>query len=118
MNQNYWEKKNELTSTPFFSSVFPRNRFMEILRYFHLSNNNDTDSNGRLVKFGNILSQLLSNFSNAVKPGRDLCIDESLVKFKGRLSFKMYIPSKRSRFGIKVHTYIKEILRIYIQHKQ
>ena len=31
----------------------------------------------------------------------DICIDESLLMWKGRLSWKQYIPSKRSRFGIK-----------------
>jgi len=32
---------------------------------------------------------------------QNLYIDESLLLFKGRLSFKQYIPAKRSRFGIK-----------------
>jgi len=31
----------------------------------------------------------------------NICIDESLLLFKGRLSFRQYIPSKASRFGIK-----------------
>ena len=36
-------------------------------------------------------------------PGKYLSMDESLVLFKGRLSFKQYISSKRSRFGIKLY---------------
>jgi hypothetical protein len=28
-------------------------------------------------------------------------VDESLLIWKGRLSWKVYIPSKRARFGIK-----------------
>lgn len=35
-------------------------------------------------------------------PFQDLCIDESLLLWKGRLSFKQFIPSERSRFGIKL----------------
>ena len=35
-------------------------------------------------------------------PGKDVCIDESLVIFKGRLNFQQYIKSKRVRFGIKL----------------
>jgi hypothetical protein len=31
----------------------------------------------------------------------NVCIDESLLLFKGNLSFRQYIPSKASRFGIK-----------------
>lgn len=44
---------------------------------------------------------LRKSFSDAFHPYQDLCIDESLMLYKGRLSFKQYIPSKRSRFGIK-----------------
>ena len=36
-------------------------------------------------------------------PGKSLSMDESLVLFKGRLSFKQYINSKRARFGIKLY---------------
>lgn len=36
-----------------------------------------------------------------MQPTDSLCIDESLVKCIGRLSFKQYIPNKRDRFGIK-----------------
>lgn len=35
-------------------------------------------------------------------PHQNLCIDESIIVFKGRLIFKQFIPSKRHRFGIKM----------------
>ncbi|XP_077368563.1 uncharacterized protein LOC144013470 [Festucalex cinctus] len=35
-------------------------------------------------------------------PGRDICVDEQLVSFRGRCSFKQYIPSKPAKYGIKV----------------
>ena len=35
-------------------------------------------------------------------PGKYLSMDESPVLFKERLSFKLYISSKRARFGIKL----------------
>ncbi|XP_021953595.1 piggyBac transposable element-derived protein 3 [Folsomia candida] len=38
----------------------------------------------------------------AIHAGKDLCTDESLFPFKGRLSFKQYNPKKRSRFGVKL----------------
>ena len=33
--------------------------------------------------------------------GKDVCIDESLLLWKGRLKWKRYIPLKRGRFGIE-----------------
>jgi hypothetical protein len=35
-------------------------------------------------------------------PSEHLSIDEVIVKFKGRVVFKQYIPKKRKRFGIKM----------------
>lgn len=34
-------------------------------------------------------------------PHQPLYIDESILKFKSRLTFTQYIPSKRHRFGVK-----------------
>jgi hypothetical protein len=50
---------------------------------------------------GNFLPSLLHNFNLCINPGEYLCVDESLMAFKGRLSFRQYNPLKRSRFGIK-----------------
>ena len=35
-------------------------------------------------------------------PGENIAVDEELVKYRGRLTFKQYIESKRARFGIKL----------------
>ncbi|ROL45244.1 Zinc finger BED domain-containing protein 1 [Anabarilius grahami] len=44
----------------------------------------------------------MATFGQMFVPHRDLCIDESLLLWKGRLGFRQYIPSKRKRFGIKL----------------
>jgi len=59
------------------------------------------DNTDRFVKLGDFLPSLLSNFKSSVNPGEFLCLDESLLGYKGRLSFRQYNPMKRSRFGIK-----------------
>jgi len=41
-------------------------------------------------------------FAEAYTPGKNITVDEGLVKFNGRLSFKQYIPMKPDKFGIKV----------------
>jgi len=45
---------------------------------------------------------LNQQFSSTIKPGKNLCIDESLMLWKGRLKFKQFLPLKRHRFGIKL----------------
>ncbi|XP_054274551.1 piggyBac transposable element-derived protein 4-like [Macrosteles quadrilineatus] len=34
---------------------------------------------------------------------KEICVDESLIKFRGRLSYIQFNPSKRARFGIKIY---------------
>lgn len=94
----FWTKCS-LRQTPIFGEVMARDRYTSILAMLHFSDNRQPV--GRLKKLQAILEPLRKAFKNAYTPGRNLCIDESLLLFKGRLLFKQYIPSKRSRFGIK-----------------
>lgn len=96
---DYW-CTNPLISTPIFSQYFSRNRYKDVLRFLHFCDNNNS-SEDRSNKIKEIFSALKQKWSTSFSPGRNLCIDESLLKWKGRLNFKQYIPSKRSRFGIK-----------------
>ncbi|KAJ8353464.1 hypothetical protein SKAU_G00210310 [Synaphobranchus kaupii] len=54
-----------------------------------------------LNKIRNVFNALTSAFKRSFIPYKDLCVDESLMLWKGRLGFWQYIPSKRHRFGIK-----------------
>lgn len=54
----------------------------------------------RFIKLGTFITDLVKNVKSAVLPGEFLCLDESLLGYKGRLSFKQFNPMKRARFGI------------------
>ena len=41
-------------------------------------------------------------FSKFYNPSEHLSVDEVIVKLKGRVLLKQYIPKKRKRFGIKM----------------
>ena len=47
---------------------------------------------------------MLLNFQKTYTPSRDISVDESLMAYKGRLSWVQYIASKRARFGVKFYT--------------
>nr|CAI5821426.1 unnamed protein product [Callosobruchus analis] len=44
---------------------------------------------------------LISQFQNAYGPNKELSLDESLLHFRGRLSFRVYIKGKKDKYGIK-----------------
>lgn len=85
------------------SKYMSRDRYLIILRLLHFSDNTQPPVHGKLNKIKNVIDMFRAQFSSSFKPFRNLCIDESLLLFKGQLGFKMFIPSKRSRFGIKLY---------------
>jgi hypothetical protein len=102
----YWST-NELYHTAIFSQVMSRDRCMLLLKFLHFANNDNIDltdpNRDRLHKIREFLDLMKENFQNVLEPGQHICVDESLVLFKGRLQFKQYITSKRARFGIKFY---------------
>ena len=51
--------------------------------------------------------QMINSYNNRLQalytPGPHLTIDEMLIEFHGRVSFKQYIPSKPGKFGLKMY---------------
>lgn len=97
----YWTTR-EIDETPIFARIMPRSRFLLLMQMFHLNNNDLQTDNDRMHKFFPLYVTLLRRYQATFYPYKKLCIDESIVQWKGRLSFKQYIPSKRHRFGIKL----------------
>ena len=103
----YWST-DSFYHTPVFSQVMPRLRFQLLQRFLHFQDNQDPTYNpndpdrDRLFKVRTIVNMIRERFNSVYYPPENLTIDESLVLYKGRLLFKQYIKSKRSRFGIKM----------------
>ena len=71
-------------------------------KFLHFCNNQELPENyNKTAKIQPVLEMLNKRFKLLINLERDLSIDESLLLWKGRLSWKQYIPKKRSRFGIK-----------------
>ena len=99
--QDYWST-DPLLITLTFGQYFTRNRYYDILRFMHFTNNEVISNTNRLEKIKPIVDDFKRKFPNCLNPAKNLCVDESLVLWKGRLGFKQYIPYKRHRFGIKL----------------
>lgn len=65
------------------------------------STTNDTASSDRLCRLKPIIENLNSKFQANYVLSKNVCIDESLILWKGSLKFKQYIRSKAAKFGIK-----------------
>jgi len=102
----YWST-DELFYTPVFSSVMSRDRFLILTRFLHFADNSCCDvsdpNRDRLYKIRPVIDFIKSRCRDVYYPSTELCVDESLVLFKGRLSFRQFIKTKRARFGIKIY---------------
>ena len=85
----------------------PRNRFKTINRFLHLADNAFLRRRGDpnydpIFKVRPIVEHMKTRFRQYFVPHKCLAIDEAMIKFNGRLKFKQYMPSKPTKFGIKV----------------
>jgi len=98
--KEYWQTKNTIP-TPIFGRNMSRNRYALLLQYLHFSRNVERPPDPT-YKLGKVLPYLKNKIRSAFIPHQKVNIDESLVLFRGRIHFRQFIPSKRSRFGMKV----------------
>lgn len=97
----YWST-NDVIGHPFPRTVLSRNRFELILQMLHFSRNDEANKTDRLHRIRDLLERFNERFQMHYTPGEDiLCIDESVVPFRGRIIFRQYNKQKRHKYGIK-----------------
>ena len=104
--EDYWKKDSRLRYSPIADRI-SRDRYRELARYLHFVNNDTIQPRGspnydKLGKVRPVIKFLSDRFSAVYEPGRDLAVDEAMIKFQGRSSLKQYMPMKPVKRGIKV----------------
>lgn len=69
--------------------MLPRDRFLQIWRHLHVSNNAEHPTRGQAGydpthKIQPLVDLLNECFTGKYNIGRDLCVDESMIGFKGQ----------------------------------
>lgn len=98
---HYWSNDPAYLQT-FPKAVMPRNRFELLLRMLHFVDNEKHNGSNRLNKIQPIIDILETNYKKYYNPSEDICIDESLIPFRGRIVFRQYLKQKRHKYGIKI----------------
>jgi Transposase IS4 len=102
----YWSTST-LFATPAFGTMMTRNRYCLILKVLHFCNNDfmlskDSPDYDRLFKIRDVYNSMTNSFVDAYLPGKDIAIDEGMVRWFGR-GFRTYLPSKRAKYGMKAY---------------
>lgn len=87
--------------------VMAKNRFEEISQFLHLNDTSREPARGeanfdRLYKCRPTLTAVLRNVQRCYLPTKNISVDEGMIAFKGRLSFRQYLLAKPTKYGIKV----------------
>ena len=95
--KDYWST-DETINFPFFRSLFTRDRFFQIFGMLYVG---DPDSINKCGKIQPFLDRLCPVFEAAFTPSKQIAVDESVITFKGRVSFRQYRKGKPHPWGIK-----------------
>ena len=98
----HWQNECDLIETPGVSLIISRVRFEQIFRYLHLVDNSQDPGNGKLFKVRHFVDLVTTQFSANYTLHQPVTIDEAMIPFKGRLTFKQYMKNKPTQWGIKV----------------
>ena len=97
----YWQQAADCRNSV-ATNFMTRDRFDEIMCYFHLADNNQLNKEDKFAKlrprFDNLNRSFLARFCSETR----LSIDESMVPYFGHHGCKQFIRGKPIRFGYKI----------------
>ena len=97
-----YRTNDKIFETPGFRKTISQNKLVLIEKYIHLFDISELgESHNRSSKIRPIHKYIVERWQSLLTLGRDVSIDEALVLWKGRLSWKQFIRTNRARFDIK-----------------
>ena len=98
---NYWSKHQSMGNA-LIKSAFSRDRFKLIMSKLYVAEPDKPSQASKLYYVEDLLLCLKSTFMKYRQNSPFQSIDKSMTKFKGRCSFKQYLPMKPVKRGIKL----------------
>lgn len=93
------------TGRDVFRSTMSQKRFLFLLsclRFDNAQTREERKQSNPAAAIAMIFNTLIENSQKNYTVGTSVCIDEMLVPFRGRCKFRMYMPLKPTKYGIKV----------------
>jgi len=99
--RHYWDGATDMCNDLVKNSM-RRNRFEQILRFFHCADNSAPNPQDKMWKLRPLVKMVQNNCRKNFIPEQQLSFDESMIKYFGRHGCKQFIRGKPIRFGYKV----------------
>lgn len=116
--RDYWTTRP--MQMPHLREIMSRNRFQQINKFLHFTSNKNLLTSGhqrKIEKVEPVITHCNNRFRDLYIPAQHLSLDEFLLLWKGRLSWKQCIRSKAARFGIKSFELCEAETGYLLQHR-
>ncbi|XP_069670943.1 piggyBac transposable element-derived protein 4-like isoform X1 [Periplaneta americana] len=93
------------TGRDVFRCTLSMKRFLFLLTALQFDNPDDREERKkeeRTAAISKIFELFIENSQICYSPGASVCVDEILVPFRGKCMFRMYMPKKPAKYGLKV----------------
>ena len=88
-----------------FNNSMPRDRFLTITRIMRFDKREtrlQRRERDKLAPLREVITKFTAKCKSAYRPGPQVCVDEQLVVYRGRCPFKVYMPNKPGKYGMKI----------------
>ncbi|XP_047531408.1 piggyBac transposable element-derived protein 4-like [Vanessa atalanta] len=96
---------NDGSGRNIFRATIAMRRFLVLLVALRFDNFADREKRKRTdpaCAITEMINLFVENSQKNYNPGANMTIDEMLIAFRGRCKFKMYMPSKPAKYGLKM----------------
>ncbi|GBP83123.1 PiggyBac transposable element-derived protein 4 [Eumeta japonica] len=100
----YSRPRSQMAQEEIYRCTMSKNRFetlLNCLRFDDASTRDERRSTDKAAPISELFDKLIQNCKEVCSIGSYTCI-EMLVGFRGRCSFKMYMPKKPNKYGLKI----------------
>ncbi|XP_012224550.2 piggyBac transposable element-derived protein 4, partial [Linepithema humile] len=97
--ERLWDRSN---GTTVYRCVMSRTRFMFLSTCLRFDEKNIRDNADKFAPICKLWNSFINNCQQYYKPHNNCTVDEQLLGFRGRCSFRMYIKSKPDKYGLKI----------------
>ncbi|XP_050523011.1 piggyBac transposable element-derived protein 4-like [Daktulosphaira vitifoliae] len=100
---------NDGLSPEYFRAVMPKARFyilLRAMRFDDIGTRAQRKQFDKLAAIRSIFDEFVLRCENYYTVWANVTIDEMLESFRGRCSFRVYIPSKPNKYGIKIQALV------------
>lgn len=101
--KHFWN--DEKRKWPICSALFGFDRYRFLMRAIHFDDYRTREEAAKTDNFAimrELFTYINNKFQDCYEPSASLCVDEQLLRFRGRVKFKQFIPSKPAKYGLKV----------------